>query len=151
MILDSIENAARYMHLGEGIAKALHYIQDNDLSEVNPGKYELDNDRLVMLVFDFESTNQNECRLEGHRRYLDLQYWMTGSELMGHDILNSQPVLEGYNEKSDCAFYNCISSFSRLLPGMFVIYYPSDLHTAVVDPLSTARVKKVVFKILITE
>ena len=70
MILDSIENAARYMHLGEGIAKVLHYIKDNDLAKVNPGKYELDDNRLVMLVYDFESTNQNECMLEGHRRYL---------------------------------------------------------------------------------
>ena len=101
-----------------------------------------------MIVFEFEPTNINECRLEGHRRYIDLQYWVKGSELMGHDILDSQPVLEPYIEETDRIFHNCIASFSRLLPGMFVIYYPTDLHTAVVDPLSTERVKKIVFKIL---
>ena len=151
MVLDSIENADRYLLLGEGIARSLQYIRSNDFSQVNPGKYQLDGDRLVMNVFEFEGSNSNECRLEGHRRYLDLQYWVTGSELMGHEILDSQPVLEPYNEKTDCAFYNCISSYSRLLPGMFVIYYPSDLHTGVVDPLSDAKVKKVVFKILVEE
>ena len=66
---------------------------------------------------------------------------------MGHEILSSQPVLEAYNEKTDCGFYNCIASYYRLLPGMFVIFYPSDLHTAVSDPFSNERVKKVVFKI----
>jgi len=147
MVLDTIDHASRYFPLGEGITRALHYIQCNDLAEVNPGRYEIDGDNLVMIVFDQENTNTNECRLEGHRRYIDLQYWVAGSELMGHEVLASQSVIEAYNEKSDCAFYNCIASYSRLLPGMFVIYYPSDLHTAVSDPLSNERVRKVVFKI----
>ncbi len=149
MVLDSIQNAARYMHLGKGIANALRYIQDNDLAKVQAGRYEIENDKLVMIVFESNNINTNECKLEGHRRYIDLQYWVTGSELMGHEILNSQPVLVEYNEKTDCAFYNCVASYSRLLPGMFVIYYPSDLHTAVTDPLDSATVKKVVFKIMV--
>lgn len=149
MILDSIENAARYLHLSKGIANALLYIQDNDLTKVQPGRYEIGKDSMKMFVYEFESTNTDECRLEGHRRYIDLQYWISGSELMGHDVLQSQPVLEPYDEKTDCALYNCISSFNRLLPGMFVIYYPTDLHTGVSDPLSKARVKKVVFKIAV--
>ena len=147
MVLDSIENAARYLSMGDGIVNALHYIQNNDLSKVQPGRYQLEGDRLVMLVNEYECTNTDECRLEGHRKYIDLQYWVYGSELMGHDILGNQPVLEPYNEKTDCAFYSCIASYSRLLPGMFVIYYPSDLHTANSDPLSHDQVKKIVFKI----
>ena len=151
MILDSIANAGRYLHLGEGITKALNYIRDNDLSKINPGRYQIDNDRMIMIVFEFEPTNTNDYRLEGHRRYIDLQYWVRGSELMGHEILNSQPVLEPYNDQSDCVIHRCLASFTRLLTGMFVIYYPTDLHTAVVDPLSNERVKKIVFKILIEE
>ena len=147
MILDSIDNAARYTCLGTGIAEAFHYIQNNDLSVVEPGKYELDNDRLVMLVNEYESTNLDECKLEGHRKYIDLQYWVNGSELMGHEVLGNQPVLEEYDGQKDVAFYKCLASYSRLLPGMFVIYYPSDLHTAVSDPLSKIKVKKIVFKI----
>ena len=147
MILDAIENAANYLHLGEGIAKALTYIQDNDLACVQPGRYELDNDRLVMIVFDYKNTNTNDYKLEGHRRYIDLQYWVAGSEIMGHDILKSQPVLVPYNEKADYAFYQCTASMARLAAGMFVIYYPTDLHTAIADPQSETNVKKIVFKI----
>ena len=58
-------------------------------------------------------------------------------------------MLEEYDEEIDCAFYNCIASYSRLLPGMFVIYFPSDLHTAVSDPLSEEKVKKAIFKIAV--
>jgi len=137
--------------MGKGIAETLRYIRDNDLSEVQRGRYEIDGKRLVMIVSESKNTNTNECRLEGHRRYIDLQYWVSGSELMGHEILDAQPFLDEYDEEIDCAFYNCIGSFSRLLPGMFVIYFPSDLHTAVSDPLSDEKVKKVVFKIAVED
>lgn len=149
MILDCIKNSDRYVCLGKGIAEALQYIKDNDLSKVQPGKYEIDGNRLIMNVIELENTNSNECKLEGHRKYIDVQYWVSGSELMGHEILYNQQVLEEYSEEKDCAYYNCIASYSRVLPGMFVIYYPSDLHTAVSDPLSNQRVKKVVFKVAV--
>ena len=149
MVLDSITNAARYINLGKGIANALHYIQQNDLTTILPGRYELEGDRLVMIVFEFDATNTNEIKLEGHRRYIDLQYWVNGSERMGHEILNNQPVLEAYSEEKDCGFYDCAATWYRLLSGMFVIYYPTDLHTAVADPLCQSKVKKIVFKILV--
>ena len=148
MVLDTIDNAGRYLHLGERIEKAFQYIQSNDLSKLAAGRYELEGEQLVMLVFEYQQSNTNECRLEGHQKYLDLQYWVSGSELMGHEVLQNQEVLEAYNPKTDCAFYNCIGSYARLTPGMFVLYYPTDLHTAVADPLSNERVKKIVFKIL---
>ena len=151
MILDNIKNSDRYLSIGKGIADALQYIHGNDLSEVQRGRYEIDGKRLVMIVSESKNTNTNECKLEGHRRYIDLQYWVSGSELMGHEILDAQPVLDEYNEEIDCAFYNCIASFSRVLPGMFVIYFPSDLHTAVSDPLSDEKVKKIVFKIAVED
>ncbi|MCE1199133.1 MAG: YhcH/YjgK/YiaL family protein [Marinilabiliales bacterium] len=147
MVLDNIENAGRYMVLGEGIAAAFQYIQQNDLKSVPAGKYVLDGDKLLMNVFEFEATNLDECKLEGHRKYIDLQYWVVGSELMGHEILDQQPVITPYNEETDCGFYKCLASYSRLDVGMFVIYFPTDLHTAVADPLCDGKVKKIVFKI----
>lgn len=147
MILDTIENAANYLRLGNGIAKALTYILENDVATLEPGRYELDSVRLVMLVFEYTNDTTDRQKLEGHRRYIDLQYWVSGSELMGHEILDAQQMVEDYNERADYAFYNCNASFTRLTKGMFVIYYPTDLHTAVTDPLSDSKVKKIVFKI----
>lgn len=147
MVLDTIENAANYLPLSEGIAKALLYIRQNDVAAIEPGRYEIESDRLIMIVFEYNNTTTDKHKLEGHRRYIDLQYWVSGSELMGHEIFNSQPLVEDYNEKADYAFYNCDATYTRLSPGMFVIYYPTDLHTAVSDPRSDSKVKKIVFKI----
>ena len=52
MILDSIKNSDRYRSMGEGIADALLYIQDNDLSKFQRGRHELDGKRLVLIISD---------------------------------------------------------------------------------------------------
>ena len=151
MVLDSIENSDRYRILGTGISEALDYLKTENLETLQPGKYFLDGEKLILNVFEFLGANYNECRLEGHRKYIDLQYWVSGSELVGHEVLNNQPVLDEYNDQTDCIFYNCVSSYNRMTQRMFVVFYPTDLHTAIVDPLYTGRVKKLVFKILVEE
>jgi YhcH/YjgK/YiaL family protein len=148
MIIDRIENAERYFGLGERIEKALLYLIDNDLSEVHAGKYIIEKDQIVMLVNEYESTNTNLSKLEGHRKNIDVQYWVSGSELMGYSPLMNQEIIDDYNSATDCAFYHCNASFTKFEPGMFAIYFPTDLHTAVMIPDEILTVKKIVFKVV---
>lgn len=148
MIIDRIENAERYFGLGERIEKALLYLIDNDLSEVHVGKYIIEKDQIVMLVNEYESTNANLSKLEGHRKNIDVQYWISGSELMGYSPLMNQEIIDDYNNATDCAFYQCNASFTKFEQGMFAIYFPTDLHTAVMIPNETLTVKKIVFKVV---
>lgn len=147
MIIDRIENASRYYGLGTGIAEALKYIRNNDLSLFAPGNYIIIEDKIKMLVFDAEQANTDRIRVEAHRKNIDVQFWVNGSELMGHAILGSQKVLEPFNEEKDFAIYAAEASFSRFEPGMFAIYFPTDLHTAVADDQCSSKVKKIVFKV----
>ena len=48
MIIDRIENASQYYTLGTGIAETLEYIKENDLSKIEPGKYEISKDKIFM-------------------------------------------------------------------------------------------------------
>ena len=50
MIIDRIENASHYYALGTGIAEALEYIKNNDLSKIESGKYEIRKDKIQMIV-----------------------------------------------------------------------------------------------------
>ena len=147
MIIDRIENAALYNGMGSGIVAALDYIKQNDLSQVEVGKYEIIKDQVVMLVMESEQKNTNKVRMEAHRRNIDVQYWVSGSEYMGYDSLQSQEVQDPYNEVKDCTMYSGNAYFTRLVPGMFAIYFPTDLHTAIADEQCTTNVKKVVFKV----
>ena len=149
MIIDRIENAARYYQLGKGIADAFEYLVSNDLSKVSPGNYEIIKDKVRMIVSDSKQTNTDRIRMEGHRKYIDIQYWIDGTELMGHAFLQSQKIIEPYNEERDCGFYAGEATFYLFKPGMFVIYFPTDLHTAVADEQCDSAVKKIVFKVIV--
>ena len=102
-----------------------------------------------MLVFDSEQVNTDRIKLEGHRKNIDVQCWIHGSELMGYASLESQQLLEPFNEEKDYGNYADEASFSRFVPGMFAIYFPTDLHTAVADEQCNSAVRKIVYKVTI--
>ena len=147
MIIDRIENASRYYALGSGIAEALEYIKGNDLSDIALGNYEISVDKIKMIVNEYKQNCTDRVRMEAHRKNIDVQYWVSGSELMGYAPLLNQPVLEAYNKEKDCGHFAADASFSKLEPGMFAIYFPTDLHTAVIDEQCNSQVRKIVFKI----
>ncbi len=147
MIIDRIENASRYYPLGSGIAEAFEHLINNDLSGIAPGSYSILEDKIRMLVFDSVQSNTDRVTLEGHRKNIDLQYWVSGSELMGYAPLQSQTLLKPFNEEKDFGNYQAEASFTRFEPGMFAIYFPTDLHTAVTDEQYNSNVRKIVYKV----
>ena len=149
MIIDRIENASRYFGLGTGIAEALKYLNNNDLISISPGSYVIIENKLRMLVFESVQTNTDRIKMEAHRRNIDVQYWVKGSELMGHAVLGSESLIEPFNEEKDYGNYAANASFAKLEPGMFAIYYPTDLHTAVADEACNSMVRKIVFKVVV--
>ncbi len=149
MIIDRIENASRYFGLGTGIAEALKYLENNDLNSLSPGNYIIIKDKLRMLVFESVQTNTDRITMEAHRKNIDVQYWVKGSELMGHAVLGSESLIEPFNEEKDYGNYAASASFAKLEPGMFAIYYPTDLHTAVADEACNSMVRKIVFKVVV--
>ncbi len=147
MVIDRIENAHLYYSLASGMAEAFEHLKNNDLSSVKPGSYPIIENKVRMLVFDSEQTNKDRIKLEGHRKNIDLQYWVSGSELMGYASLRTQTLIAPFNEEKDFGIYETDASFTRFEPGMFAIYFPSDLHTAITDENCTSAVRKIVYKV----
>jgi YhcH/YjgK/YiaL family protein len=145
MIIDRIENASLYYALGSGIEQALEYIKNNDLSSIALGSHEIGN--LRMIVNEYEQKCTDRLTMEAHQKNIDVQFWVSGSELMGYASLQSQSLLCPFNEEKDFGNYASVASFSKLEPGMFAIYFPTDLHTAVVDVACDSKVRKIVFKV----
>ncbi len=151
MIIDRIENASRYYALSEGIAEALKWLQTENLNAHTEGSYVIKEGKLRMLVFDSEQINKDRVKLEGHRKNIDVQYWVKGSEQMGYAPLQNEPLLAPFNEEKDYGNFNAEASFTKFDPGMFAIYFPTDLHTAITEESCLTAVRKIVFKVAIEE
>ena len=148
MIIDKIENASRYYKLDHGIAEALKYIQNNDLRKTAPGKYEIVNKKVSMLVQEYEQANTDQIKLEAHQKNIDVQYWVSGSELMGYAPFQPEIVITPFDKEKDFGFYQADGTFTRFKSGMFVIYFPGEMHTAIKDEQCQMNVRKIVFKVI---
>jgi YhcH/YjgK/YiaL family protein len=148
MILDTIENYQLYNSINERIAKGFDFLRTTDLDSLPSGKHDIDGDTIFALVQEYQTKPLNECKLESHKKYIDIQYVIRGEEMMGVTTQNNQKIIE-VNEEKDYTFYEGITSLVLVSKGMFTIFFPDDLHQPCVQTESAAEVKKVVIKVLI--
>lgn len=63
--------------------RALEYIATTDLTELDPGKHELDGENLFVNIVDSKLKTPVEARLEAHDRYIDIQVPLSCAESFG--------------------------------------------------------------------
>ena len=148
MILDTLDNYHLYQSINERIAKGFEFLHNTDLDAIPSGKHDIDGDTIFALVQEYQTKPLAECKLESHKKYIDIQYVIRGEEFMGITTKNNQKILE-VNEDKDYTFYEGTTSLVRVSKGMFTIFFPDDLHQPCVQTESAAEVKKVVIKVLI--
>ena len=148
MILDTLENYQLYNTINERIAKGFAFLRNTDLDAIPSGKHDIEGDTIFALVQEYQTKPLNECKLESHKKYIDIQYVIRGEEFMGVTTKNNQKILE-QDEDKDYTFYEGTTSLVRVSKGMFTIFFPDDLHQPCVQTESAAEVKKVVIKVLI--
>ena len=148
MILDTLDNYHLYQSINERIAKGFEFLHNTDLDAIPSGKHDIDGDTIFALVQEYQTKPLAECKLESHKKYIDIQYVIRGEEFMGITTKNNQNILE-VNEEKDYTFYEGTTSLVRVSKGMFTIFFPDDLHQPCVQTESVSEVKKVVIKVLI--
>ena len=146
MIFDRLANAELYTALHPQFAAAFAFLRRGDLPALADGKYELDGDRLYVLVARTPGRGHGGAKLDSHRKYLDIQYVISGSDEIGlTPAVECRDVELPYDEGRDVALYRDQPSQWLTVPaGSFVVFYPDDGHA----PLGTSRdVAKAVVKV----
>lgn len=150
MIYDKIDNIETYAGISSDIYLGLKWIQDVNPDIAN-GVYEI-NPRVKAIVSEYTTKEINENGYEAHREYIDIQYLISGEEVVNSLPLEYLKELKAYNKESDAAFYveTGIKPLELLLGnGYFAILFPHDGHMPQLSANSNMKVKKVVEKIKI--
>ncbi|MBW8686928.1 YhcH/YjgK/YiaL family protein [Chitinophaga rhizophila] len=148
MIIDTLQNAALYHGLGTRFIKAFQYLQETDFSKVEKGHYEIDGSAIVAIVNEYDTIPTTGEQMESHRKYIDIQYIVSGEELIGHDFLSQQQPSKPYSDTEDFMLWSeAPAFFSKLQHGMFAIFFPTDLHMPNIKIADPVKVKKVVMKV----
>ncbi|OHB58648.1 MAG: hypothetical protein A2Y12_08440 [Planctomycetes bacterium GWF2_42_9] len=148
MVFDSIKNYELYTNLSPRIAKALKFAAETDFTNMADGKYELDGTNLYYIVQRYKTGAPLE-KTEGHRKYIDIQYMVNGSEKMGVDVVDGLTTVDPYSEEKDVEFFGVSKKLTYLTvpQGYFAIFWPTDAHMPGRQVDQPQDVTKIVFKV----
>ncbi len=149
MIIDRIGNAKLYSK-NKHLAKALEYLAKTDFQTLPAGSYELDGRKLYAGVGENNTRQWDAGALfEAHRKYIDVQYIVSGIEKMGYAPIDHLQVVTPYDETKDAEMLKGTGDFLTAQPGMFLVFFPHDAHMPGLAADQPMKVKKVVVKIAV--
>lgn len=129
--------------------KAFAFLKDNDLAKMEPKRYDIDGNNVYVLITEYLSKEDTAARYEAHRLYADIQYVISGRELIGvSPVAGLKEVLVPYDEAKDIEFMtvNTIKNVPAA-PDRFFLFFPSDIHRPGLKDGVNAPVKKAVVKV----
>ena len=148
MILDALTNEERLTKLHPGFAAAFHFLRATGFDQLAEGRREIDGARVYALVVRGQGRGLKGAKLEAHRRYIDIQYSLTGHDVIGwKQISTCRNPAEAYNEAKDIQFFlDAPDSWVTVPQQSFGIFFPEDAHAPMA---SDGPVHKVVIKVAV--
>lgn len=149
MIIDSLENAEKYISIHPLFAQAFEYIKSIDLKNAEIGKTDL-SDGLKIIVAEKEGMTKEEsiAKFECHNQNIDIQLCISGKETMGWKPRQSCKKPKGeYNTEKDVLFFDdAPDTFFELSDNQFAIFFPEDVHAPMIG---NEVIKKLIVKVKI--
>ncbi len=144
-------NTESFEHLHPVLKKACEFLKNTNFESMEPQKIEIDGDNMFAILSEPSSDFYKNRRVEAHNKYIDIQFSVSGNEIIGSGVKNdSLKAIEDKLEEKDVIFYdNAINEELLVMEkGSFAIFFPSDLHrpNCCTDENPT-QIKKVVVKI----
>lgn len=136
--------------LPAAVVRALQVLQEKDLLNMEPGRYEIEGDKLFYLVQDAMPRFLEGCQTEAHRNYADIQLPISAAERFGVALPQAGLVAtDDRFEANDIAFYPNPDNefFMDLAPGAYAFFPPAELHRPCVVIGEQKPFRKVVVKV----
>jgi len=151
MLYGHIGESETYAHLtAHSVWKqAFDWIQKNASTRPSFGIHPIIGESMFANVMEYETALRPQARYESHRKYIDLQYTISGAELIEWSLARTLRPDGGYDEDKDLQFYLPSDSRSvvHMLPNHFGIFFPQDAHMPKLQDGSEKSVYKLVIKI----
>ena len=149
MIKNSLKYTKNYYNLSEKIKLGLEYLENNDLKDTPNGKYEILGQDVFINIQDYTSKPEIQGKWEAHRKYIDIQFMIKGTEKIGVGEIQDYETTEAYSEENDVEFLKTDkpSQFITMNENDYIILYPYDVHMPQITVDEPSYVKKAVLKI----
>jgi len=148
IIINKLQHAERYFNVHPAFEKAFAFLRQDGLAELAADRYEIDGDRLFCMISKGPGRSRSEAKLEAHRKYIDIQYVIAGTDEMGWKPTADCKLIDtSYDAEKDIEFFkDQPDSWTPVPAGSFVIFFPQDAHAPLVG---SGEIHKAVLKIAV--
>ena len=148
MIVDQLENYARYETLGSGFAHAFRFLKTLDESRPD-GRCDIDGEAVYATLISYETKVPANATHEVHLIYADVQFLLSGQETIHFTPAERLGLGQGYNSEKD--FELCetpqLPAALTVQAGQFVIFFPGEGHKPGLALGAPSPVRKIVVKV----
>lgn len=127
--------------------EAFTYLRTQNLQTLPVGRYAIDGENVYATVTENPTKDYDSTTWESHRKYVDLQYVISGKERIGVAPPGNLTVTKPYNETRDAANYSGEGKIYDAVPGTFFLFFPSEAHRPNIASGDKKADKKIVIKI----
>lgn len=147
MIYDHIRNIENYMGISPALDVGLTFIAHADKS-LPEGMTNI-TDGVKAIVSECQSKEVNKNGFEAHRRFIDIQMPLQGSERVAYLPLTELNETKPYSKDNDIAFYSSDVKPLELTigNGFFAVFFPQDGHQPQLCVNQPETIKKLVLKV----
>jgi len=146
MILDRFECLGDFCILPDfpGVTAWLDTV---DLKSLPAGRHEIPGTGCYAMMFDLTTKSPGTAKWESHKKYIDIQYVLSGTEWMSWCPLSE--ARQGlYTEEKDFLALECTSRLEfPVSEGFAAVFFPGDAHMPGWSPRGGESVRKLVIKV----
>ena len=148
MIFDTLHHLKKYSI--PQADKILKFLSENNCLALPNEQIDIHGKELFVRVMEYEPKPANDNNFETHQMYADLQYVVSGVELMQIVPAKFLTPLGDPDTTGDYQFFKAHESITDLVvnTGEFTVFYPGEAHRpGCLYENNKGKVKKLVFKI----
>lgn len=129
----------------ELVKKGLGWLKSTDFNNLKDGKHIINDNMFVNIQTYLTKMNAD---FEAHRKYIDIQYIISGSEYIGVCDYKNCTTTIPYDSVNDIEFLTGYGENHIMDKDDFMILYPNDAHKPSIAIDNPKEVRKAVIKVL---
>lgn len=136
--------------LEERCMEAVKFLSQLNAEDLSLGRHDV-NEGFFYNVIEYDTTNEADKPYESHRKFVDIQFLLSGVEIMQIIDIDRLQVKNLYDSIKECTLYKSLNNTASIIlrPGSVMILYPKDAHRSMSYNGTVNHVVKIVGKIRI--
>ena len=153
MIITNVNNEIQNKRLAKDIRFCIEFAKENEnkiLSLVN-GSYDVGYNNIKMNLGKYFTKSENEKFWESHKKYLDVQIMINGTEKVAINDIRDMEV-KSFDEERDLTILEGDKAFDIIMKtGDVLVFFPNDVHKPelnISENDNSGNIRKIVTKVV---